>query len=59
MLIIRDDVQRDALPLYQVEEITLEQAMSFISADRLPANTRRSDNQPSEASPLPYGALTA
>lgn len=58
MLIIRDDARRNPLPLYQVEEITLEQALSFIAADGLPEKASRSDTQTREALSLPQTALT-
>jgi hypothetical protein len=58
-LIIRDDAHRDALPVYEVKELSLEEAMRIIARDKIPDNLCLPENYPAAASTPAINMLTA
>ena len=37
-MIVMDDIRRDTLPLYEVKELSVEEAMWAIARDKMPDN---------------------
>ena len=59
MLIIRDDALGDTLPVYEVKELSLEEALRVITGDGKRVNVRLPENPPATAGPQASSTLTA
>ena len=48
-MIILDDIRRDTLPLYEVKELSVEEAMWAIARDKMPDNLGLPEDYPAAA----------
>ena len=58
-MIILDDIRRDTLPLYEVKELSVEEAMWVIARDKMPDNLGLPEDYPAAAFAPALKALTA
>jgi len=58
-LIIRDDTRRDTLPVYEVKEVTVEEAMWVIAREKMPDNLCLPEDYPAAAFTPAFKVLTA
>ncbi len=54
-----DDIRRDTLPLYEVKELSVEEAMWAIARDKMPDNLGLPEDYPAAAFAPALKALTA
>ena len=59
MLIVMDEARRDKLPVYEVKELSVEEAMWAIARDRMPDNLGLPRDYPAAAFVSAFKTLTA